>query len=136
VDHPRRLRHRRGHLFPDLQGDHPLRQPGPRAGIATAPVTVVADPATCHFQVDPTGTKKFPASCDIATRMLTNASVNYTTVAAPAGSVAQIKVGDKVIQSFNAAMTPGQPELRQGQQGTRDRAEEGSRRHPEGRRLS
>jgi hypothetical protein len=38
--------------------------------------------------------------------MLTNASVSYTTVAAPAGSVAQIKVGDKLIQSFNASMTP------------------------------
>jgi hypothetical protein len=38
--------------------------------------------------------------------MLTNASVNYTTVAAPAGSVAQVKVGDKVLQSFNATMTP------------------------------
>lgn len=74
--------------------------------IATAPVVVVADTEKCHFQVDPSGTRKFPSSCDIATRMLTNASVNYTTEAAPAGSVAQIKVGDQVIQSFNATMTP------------------------------
>jgi MFS family permease len=92
--------------FPIFKAITHYGNPALEQAIATAPVTVVADPATCHFQVDPTGTKKFPASCDIATRMLTNASVNYTTEAAPAGSVAQIKVGDKVIQSFNAAMTP------------------------------
>jgi MFS family permease len=92
--------------FPIFKAITHYGNPALEQAIATAPVTVVADPATCHFQVDPTGTKKFPSSCDIATRMLTNASVNYTTVDAPAGSVAQIKVGDKVIQSFNAAMTP------------------------------
>jgi MFS family permease len=92
--------------FPIFKAITHYGNPALEQAIATSPVTVVADPSTCHFQVDPTGTKKFPASCDIATRMLTNASVNYTTVAAPAGSVAQIKVGDKVIQSFNAAMTP------------------------------
>jgi MFS family permease len=91
--------------FPIFKALTHYGNPALEQAIATAPVTVVADPATCHFQVDPTGTKKFPASCDIATRMLTNASVNYTTVDAPAGSVAQVKIGDKVIQSFNANMT-------------------------------
>jgi MFS family permease len=92
--------------FPIFKAITHYGNPALERAIATAPVTVVADPATCHFQVDPTGTKKFPSSCDIATRMLTNASVSYTTVDAPAGSVAQIKVGDKVIPSFNATMTP------------------------------
>ncbi|QOL52100.1 MHS family MFS transporter [Massilia litorea] len=92
--------------FPIFKAITHYGNPALEQAIATAPVTVVADPATCHFQVDPTGTKKFPSSCDIATRMLTNASVNYTTVPAPAGSVAQVKVGDKVLQSFNATMTP------------------------------
>ncbi|WP_229510973.1 MULTISPECIES: MFS transporter [unclassified Massilia] len=92
--------------FPIFKAITHYGNPALEQAIATSPVTVVADPATCHFQVDPTGTAKFPSSCDIATRMLTNASVNYDTVAAPAGTVAQIKVGDKVIQSFNATMTP------------------------------
>jgi hypothetical protein len=92
--------------FPIFKAITHYGNPALAQAIATAPVTVVADPATCNFQVDPTGTAKFPSSCDIATRMLTNASVNYDTVAAPAGSVAQIQVGDKVIQSFNAVMTP------------------------------
>jgi MFS family permease len=92
--------------FPIFKAITHYGNPALEQAIATSPVTVYADPATCHFQVDPTGTKKFPSSCDIATRMLTNSSVNYTTVAAPAGSVAQVKVGDKLIQSFNATMTP------------------------------
>jgi len=92
--------------FPIFKALTHYGNPALEQAIATAPVTVIADPATCNFQIDPTGTKKFPASCDIAKRMLTNASVNYNSVDAPAGSVAQIKVGDKVIQAFNGTMTP------------------------------
>ena len=80
--------------------------PALETALKNSPVVVVADPASCHFQFNPTGTKKFPSSCDIATGMLSNASVNYTTVDAPAGSVAKIKVGDKEISSFTATMTP------------------------------
>jgi MFS family permease len=76
------------------------------AALKNSPVVVYADPASCHFQFNPTNTKKFPSSCDIATGMLSNASVNYTTQDAPAGSVAKIKVGEKEISSFNAVMTP------------------------------
>jgi len=75
------------------------------AALKNSPVVVMADPASCHFQFNPTNTKKFPSSCDIATGMLSNASVNYTTQEAPAGSLAKIKVGDKEISSFNAVMT-------------------------------
>jgi len=75
------------------------------AAIKNSPVVVVADPASCHFQFNATGEKKFPSSCDIATSMLSKASVAYTRQDAPAGSVAVIKVGDKEVQSFNATMT-------------------------------
>lgn len=80
--------------------------PALEAALKNSPVVVVADPASCHFQFNPTGTKKFPSSCDIATGILSGASVNYTTQDAPAGSVAKIKIGDKEITSFNATMTP------------------------------
>jgi hypothetical protein len=66
------------------------------------PVTVVADPADCSFQFNPTGTLKFTNSCDVAKAQLQRSSVNYSTVAAPAGTVAEIKVGDVVVPSFNA----------------------------------
>ncbi|TFW11475.1 MFS transporter [Massilia arenosa] len=78
--------------------------PALEAAQANSPVVVVADPATCHFQFNLTGTKKFPSSCDIATKMLTDASVSYKIQAAPAGSVAEVHVGEKVIPSFNATM--------------------------------
>ncbi|MFP5391718.1 MAG: MFS transporter [Gammaproteobacteria bacterium] len=78
--------------------------PGLEAALKSSPVTVVADPATCHFQFNLTGTKKFPSSCDIATGMLTAASVSYTKVDAPAGTVATINVGDKIITTFDAIM--------------------------------
>ncbi|MYM88627.1 MFS transporter [Rugamonas sp. FT82W] len=80
--------------------------PALETALKNSPVVVVADQASCHFQFNLTGQKKFPSSCDIATAMLTQASVNYTTQEAPAGSVAKIKVGDKEITSFNATMTP------------------------------
>ncbi len=65
-------------------------------------VTVTADPADCSFQFNPTGTLKFTKSCDVAKSQLARSSVNYETVAGPAGSVAEIKVGDKVVASYDA----------------------------------
>jgi len=80
--------------------------PALEAAVKNSPVVVVADPASCHFQFNLTGQKKFPSSCDIATSILSNASVAYTKEAAPAGSVAKIRIGDKEVPAFNAVMTP------------------------------
>ena len=80
--------------------------PALETALKNSPVVVTADPATCHFQFNLTGTKKFPSSCDIATGMLTASSVSYTKVDAPAGTVATVKIGDKEFTSFNAVMTP------------------------------
>ncbi|WP_395689711.1 MFS transporter [Aestuariivirga sp.] len=66
-------------------------------------VTVTADPADCSFQFNPTGTLKFTNSCDVAKAQLQRMSVNYSTVPGPAGSVTEIKIGDTVVRSFNAA---------------------------------
>jgi MFS family permease len=64
---------------------------------ANAQVTVTADPAECSFQFNPTGTKKFTTSCDIAKQRLASASVSYENVVAPAGTPAVIKVGETVV---------------------------------------
>ena len=71
--------------------------------IRTAPVTVVADPNECSFQFNPTGTASFTTSCDLAKSFLARNAVNYKNEAAPAGTPAQIKIGDKVITSFDKA---------------------------------
>jgi MFS family permease len=68
---------------------------------ATAKVTVSADPNECSFQFNPTGTKKFTSSCDIAKQVLAAGSVSYDNVAAT--GVAKIAVGDKVIEGYSAA---------------------------------
>jgi MFS family permease len=73
------------------------------AAVASAPVTVVADPADCSFQFDPVGKTVFNRSCDLAKSYLAKAGVTYANQAAPAGSVAQIKIGAATIASF-----PGQ----------------------------
>jgi MFS family permease len=73
--------------------------------IATAPVTVTADPADCSFQFNPVGTSKFTSSCDIAKSFLARNSVAYTNVAASAGSLTKVKVGDIEIASFDGRAT-------------------------------
>jgi MFS family permease len=71
--------------------------PALETALATAPVTVVADPAECSFQFKMTGTEKFTTSCDTAKAALVSASVNYKNEAAPKGTRALVKVGDEAI---------------------------------------
>lgn len=63
------------------------------------PVVVVADPATCSLQFDPVGKAVFATPCDIAKGVLANAGVSYDTEAAPAGTLAHVKVGQTIINS-------------------------------------
>ncbi|MGH6941336.1 MFS transporter [Hypericibacter sp.] len=86
--------------FPVFHGIAYFANPALYAAQASAPVTVIADPDACSFQFNPVGTAKFLSSCDIAKGFLARNSVNYENEAAPAGTVAQIKVGDTVIDSF------------------------------------
>ena len=81
--------------------------PALAAAQASAPVTVVADPAQCSNQFDPVGKTKFLKSCDIAKSFLAKSGVSYRNEAAPAGSVAQIKIGNAVVASFEGAALAG-----------------------------
>jgi len=67
---------------------------------------VSADPNDCQFQFNPTGTTQFASSCDFAKAKLVAASVNYKNEAAPAGSVATVRIGDKVLTSFDTGALP------------------------------
>jgi predicted MFS family arabinose efflux permease len=70
--------------------------PALAAASRSAPVTVVADPQDCSFQLDLTGgATQFASSCDIAKSALASAGVSYRTEDAPAGSMAVVRVGDK-----------------------------------------
>ena len=70
---------------------------------ASIPVTIVADPADCHFQFNPVGTSVFSSSCDIAKAVLAGLSVTYQHEDAPAGTVASVRVGGTTVPSFDSA---------------------------------
>ena len=76
--------------------------PALEGALASAPVVVAADPEDCEFQFNLTGTRKFASSCDVAKARLVAASVNYANEAAPAGSVATVRIGERVLTSFDA----------------------------------
>ncbi|AMO94438.1 sugar (and other) transporter family protein [Collimonas fungivorans] len=88
--------------FPIFSGLTHYANPALEAALKNAPVIVTADPATCQFQFNPTGTKKFTSSCDIAKAKLSAASVNYENVIGAPGSVATIKIGEKILTSYDA----------------------------------
>ena len=70
------------------------------AATASSPVAVYADPADCNLQFDPVGKTVFNQSCDLAKSYLAKAGVTYTNLAAPAGTVAEVRIGSVVIPSF------------------------------------
>ncbi|WP_237151837.1 MFS transporter [Oryzibacter oryziterrae] len=72
-------------------------------------ITVVADPAECSFQFVPgelKGQVAFNSSCDLAKGFLANNYLTYQNEAAPAGTIASIKIGSTVIPSFDGRGLP------------------------------
>ena len=92
--------------FPVFKALAEAANPDLAAAQAKNKVVVVADPAECSFQFNPTGTTKFTSSCDIAKQVLAAGSVSYDNEAAPAGTPAVIKIGDDVIQSYTTKGIP------------------------------
>ncbi|MCW2238833.1 MFS transporter [Azospirillum canadense] len=89
--------------FPIFKGITHFANPALEQAVATAPVVVVADPSECSFQFNPVGTSQFTSSCDIAKSALVKRGIPYKNEPAPAGTVAQVKVGSTAIPSFSAA---------------------------------
>ena len=92
--------------FPIFKALTVAANPQLAAATASAPVTVVADPADCAFQFDPVGKKTFASSCDLAKSALANAGVSYSNVAAPAGAIAVVKIGQGELASFHGDALP------------------------------
>ena len=92
--------------FPTFKALTEAANPDLAAAQARSKVVVVADPAECSFQFNPTGTVKFTSSCDIAKQVLAANSVSYENEAAPAGTPAVIKIGDTVIPSYSSKGLP------------------------------
>ena len=92
--------------FPTFKALTEAANPDLAAAQAKSKVVVVADPAECSFQFNPTGTVKFTSSCDIAKQVLAANSVSYDNEAAPAGTPAVIKIGETVIPSYSSKGLP------------------------------
>ena len=86
--------------FPAFKALTEAANPDLAAAQARNKVVVLADPAECSFQFNPTGTAKFTSSCDVAKQVLAARSVSYDNEAAPAGTPAVIKVGETTIASY------------------------------------
>ena len=72
-----------------------------------APITVLADPATCTFQFDPVGKAKFDSPCDKVKTFLVKQGLPYASATAPAGSGVQVSVGDVTLDGFDEAALRG-----------------------------
>jgi MFS family permease len=90
-------------MFPIFKGLTHFGNPAIETAAATAPVVVTADPNACSFQFDPVGKKTFTSSCDVAKSVLAKKGIPYTNAAAPTGTLATVKIGDEVIESFEGA---------------------------------
>jgi len=86
--------------FPVFKGLTHFANPALEKAQATAPVTIIADPATCSFQFNPVGTSSFTSSCDILKAFMASNSVNYANEAAPPGTLAKARIGNDEFPSF------------------------------------
>jgi hypothetical protein len=98
--------------FPLFHALTDAANPAMAAAQRSAPVTVVADPASCSLQFDPVGQAEFVSSCDIAKSTLARRGVSYSNEAAAPGALARIEIGNGNIDSVEgrglapAALTP------------------------------
>ena len=88
-------------LQPLFRGLTHYANPALEAAQATHPVRVVADAAECSFQFDPVGKARFASSCDVVKTALVRAGVPYENESAPAGSLAEVRVGAATLASFD-----------------------------------
>lgn len=86
--------------FPLFKALTAAANPDLARAIATAPVTVAADPRECSFQFDPIGKARFSTSCDIARSYLVRIGVTYDTVDASPGATAELRVGGESLTAF------------------------------------
>lgn len=86
--------------FPLFKALTEAANPALAAAQAANKIVVTADPTECSFQFNPTGTKKFTSSCDIAKQVLAANSASYETVEGK--GPATIAIGSTMIESYTS----------------------------------
>ncbi len=98
--------------FPIFKALTHYANPALEAATARSPITVIADPNECSFQFNPVGTSRFTSSCDIAKSFLSRSGLNYNNEAAPAGTMASVRIGDKVIPSVDGRAADAKDQIK------------------------
>ena len=94
--------------FPLFHALTDAANPALAAAQARSPVTVVSHGDDCSFQFDPIGRNKFDArSCDIAKSYLARNGIDYANVEAPAGTIAQVRIGAQTFTTPDPAVVSG-----------------------------
>jgi MFS family permease len=91
-------------LFPTFHALTSAANPALARALASAPITVTADPAECSSQFDPVGQNKFDGtSCDIVKNALAKSGVNYENARAAAGATASVTIGGQTFAAPDPA---------------------------------
>jgi MFS family permease len=94
--------------FPVFHALSNAANPAMTQAVEASPVSVTVNDNDCSLQFDPIGKNKFDAkSCDIAKSYLAKNAISYTVVDAPAGTIATVKIGDKVINAPDPSKLSG-----------------------------
>lgn len=94
--------------FPVFHALTKAANPALAAALANSPASVTVDVSECSVQFDPVGKNKFDkSSCDIAKNFLAKSGVSYSQTNAPAGTIASVKLGEKVIAAPDAKTLTG-----------------------------
>lgn len=81
-------------LFPLFKALTHAANPDLARAVREAPVTVLAHGDECSLQFDPIGKNTFDeTSCDIAKAYLARNGINYSNIDAPAGTLAEVRIG-------------------------------------------
>ena len=86
--------------FPIFKGLAHYTNPAMDQASQQAPITVLADPATCTFQFDPVGKAKFDSPCDKVKTLLIKSGVPYSSAPAD-GSDVSITIGEQRITGYD-----------------------------------
>jgi MFS family permease len=88
--------------FPLFQALTHYANPQIDAASRQAPVTVMADPASCTFQFDPVGKARFDTPCDRTKTQLAKSGIPYSSVASEPGSQLVVTIGETRIEGYDA----------------------------------
>jgi MFS family permease len=93
--------------FPVFKAITAIANPALHAAQQNTKVTIVADPADCSFQFNPTGTAKFTSSCDVTKALLARSSVNYSVDYQPGAVPAKVRIGTTEIAGYELSKLSG-----------------------------